>query len=125
MEQNIFQETLARIQENFPERKDPLLLLLVDKPDDERIRLMAQQQDGYKDCLQLSVYTNRKVMEILAALREEFSSLQTDPASTEQWDAVALLIEPDGQMQVSFDDDRILDHWNRPEFIFFSEDAFL
>ena len=120
MEQNIFQETLTRIQESFPERKEPLLLLLVDKPNDERIRLMAQQPDGYKDCLQLSVYTNRKVMEILAALREEFSSLQTDPASTEQWDAVALLIEPDGQMQVSFDDNRILDHWNRPEFIFFS-----
>ena len=120
MEQNIFQDTLARIQENFPERKDALILLLVDKPEDERIRLMAQQPDGYKDCLQLSVYTNRKVMEILAALRQEFSSLQTDPASTEQWDAAALLIKPDGEMKVSFDDESILDHWNRPEYIFFS-----
>jgi hypothetical protein len=120
MEQNIFQNTLARIRENFPERKDALILLLVDKPGDERIRLMAQQPDGYKDCLQISAYTNRKVMVILAALREEFASLETDPASTDQWDAVALLIEPDGEMQISFDDDRILDHWNRPEFIFYS-----
>ena len=120
MEQDIFQKTAAKIQENFPERRDTLLLLLVDKPDDERLRLMAQQQDGFKDCLQLAVYTNRKVIEILAALREEFSSLRTDPASTEQWDAAALLIKPDGQMQISFDDDRILDHWDRPEFIFFS-----
>ena len=119
MEQNIFQKTLAQIQENFPERKDPLLLLLVAKPNDERIRLMAGQPDGFKDCLQLAVYTNRKVMEILAALQAEFAALRTDPVSTDQWDAVALLVKPDGEMEVSFDDDRILDHWNRPELIFF------
>ena len=118
MEQNIFQKTLSLIQENFPERKDALLLLLVAKPNDERIRLLAQQPDGYQDCLYLPVYTNRKVAEILAALREDFSALRTDPASTDQWDTVALLVEPDGQMQVSFNDDRILDHWDRPEFIF-------
>ena len=118
MEENIFQNTLARIQGNFPERRETLLLLLVDKPGDSRIRLMARQPDGYRDCLQLSVYTNRKVMEILAALKEEFGALQTDPASTEQWDAVALKIEPDGQMQVSFHDNRILDHWDRPEYNF-------
>ena len=120
MEQNIFQKTYARIRENFPDRKDTLLLLLMDKPDDERIKLMAQQPDGYTDCLQLSIYTNKKVIEILAAMKEEFSALQTDPASTEQWDAAALLIKPDGEMQVSFDDESILDHWNRPEYIFFS-----
>ena len=118
MEQNIFQKTLARIRENFPARKDTLVLLLVDKSGDERIRLMAQQPDGYKDCLQIAAYTNRKVMEILVALREEFASLRIDAASTEQWDAVALLIEPDDEMQVSFDDDCILDHWNHPEYIF-------
>ena len=118
MEQNIFQNTLEEIQKKFPERKDTLLLLLVDKPGDSRIRLMAQQLDGYVDCLQLAVYTNRKVMEILAALKEEFGALQTDPASTEQWDAVALMIDPDGRMQVSFKDNRILDHWDRPEYIF-------
>ena len=119
MDQNIFQNTAARIRENFPERKDPLLLLLVAKPDDERIRLMARQQDGFKDCLQLAVYTNRKVMEILAALQAEFAALRTDPASTDQWDAVALMVEPDGEMEVSFDDDRILDYWDRPELLFF------
>ena len=118
MEQNIFQKTFARIQENFPERKESLLLLLVDKPDNNGIRLLAQQPDGYKDCLQLSVYTNKKIFEILAALKEEFSALRTDPSSTEQWDAVALQIEPDGQMQISFDDDRILDLWDRPDYIF-------
>lgn len=119
MEQNIFQKTLAQIQESFPNRNDPLLLLLVAKPDDERIRLMARQPDGFKDCLQLSVYTNIKVMKILAALKAEFSALRTDPVSTEQWDGVALLVEPDGAMEVSFDDEKILDHWNRPELIFY------
>ena len=118
MEQNIFQKTLVRSQENFPNRKDPLLLLLVAKVNDNRIKLLAKHEDQFQDCLLLSVYTNKKVIEILAALREEFSALRTDSTSTDQWDAVALLVEPDGEMQVSFDDDSILDHWNRPEFIF-------
>ena len=118
MDQNIFQKTLSLIEENFPERKDSLLLLLIDKPGDERIRLMAQQGGEFTDCLYLPVYTNKKVAEILASLKEEFATLCTDEASTNQWDAVALLVDTDGQMQVSFDDDCILDHWSRPEYIF-------
>jgi hypothetical protein len=57
-------------------------------------------------------------MEILASLQEEFSSLMTDRIRVEQWDAVALLILPDNKMQVSFNDDLILDYWSYPEYIF-------
>ena len=57
-------------------------------------------------------------MEILASLQEEFSSLMTDRIRMEQWDAVALLILPDNKMQVSFNDDLILDYWSYPEYIF-------
>ena len=57
-------------------------------------------------------------MEILASLQEEFSSLMTDRIRVEQWDAVALLILPDNKMQVSFNDDFILDYWSYPEYIF-------
>lgn len=49
MELNIFQDTLVMIQKNFPDRKDPLLLLLLDKPGDCRIKLLAKQSYGFKD----------------------------------------------------------------------------
>lgn len=42
----------------------------------------------------------------------------TDRIRVEQWDAVALLILPDNKMQVSFNDDLILDYWSYPEYIF-------
>ena len=57
-------------------------------------------------------------MEILVSLQEEFSSLMTDRIRVELWDAVALLILPDNKMQVSFNDDLILDYWSYPEYIF-------
>ena len=118
MEQNIFQNTLSLIEENFPNRRDPMILLMVCKPDDDRIKLCARQGDGYTDCLYLSVYTNKKVAEILVEVKKELSAIRRDQASIDQWDAVALWIDTDGEMQVTFDDDEILDHWNRPELLF-------
>ena len=118
MDQNIFQNTLSLIEKNFPDRRDALLLTMVCKPDDERARLCARQGDTYTDCLYLTTYSNKSVAEILAEVKKELIGIQTDQASIDQWDAVALWISPDGQMQVSFNDDSILDHWDRPELLF-------
>lgn len=118
MEQNLFQNTLTLIENAFPDRKNTLLLMMVCKPDQDQIRLCAKLDEGYTDCLLLPVYENRKVAEILAEVKKELARILSDQASIDQWDAVAIWISPDGQMQVSFNDDSILDHWDRPELLF-------
>ena len=118
MDPNIFQDISRMIQEKFPDRKDPFILMMICKPEMEKIRLCADQGSGYLDCLYLPIYTNKAVAEILAAARQELAAIQADPTNIDQWDAIAILVGPDGEMQISFDDDAIIDHWERPELLF-------
>ena len=117
MEPNLFQNILDMIEEAFPGRKDMLLLMMVCKPEFDQIRLCAMQGEKYTNCLYLPTYENKKVAEILAEVKKELSAIRSDQASIDQWDAVAIRISPDGQMQVSFDDDSILDNWDTPELL--------
>ena len=118
MDPNIFQDIAGLIQEKFPERKDPLILMMISKPGMEKIRLCADHGSGYQDCLYLPIYTNKAVAEIMAAAKQELAAIEADPSNVDQWDAVAIRIDPDGGMQVSFDDDAIIDHWDHPELLF-------
>ncbi len=118
MDPNIFQDIASMIHDKFPNRKDPLILMMICKPEMEKIRLCADQESGYQDCLYLPIYTNKAVAEILAAARQELTAIQADPTNIDQWDAVAIRINASGEMQVSFNDDEIIDHWEQPELLF-------
>ena len=119
MDPNIFQDISAMIGEKFPARKDPLILMMICKPNLEKIRLCARQEGGkYTDCLYLPVYTNKAVAEILSGAKQELTAIMKDQASIDQWDAIAIKIATDGEMQVTFDDDEIIDHWDHPELLF-------